>query len=123
MNTKQEPTSKDYLSANTQIPILNLYYLLCYAWNKLEEGRKIPVDASDFDSIVNLLSRVLVNGSNHLLKRGLDKSYREVTEEYNGIKGKLEMKASLSRSLFDRAKAICSFDEFSANNIQNQLRT
>ncbi|GAG60746.1 unnamed protein product, partial [marine sediment metagenome] len=36
------------MSSIIQIPIHNIYYLLCYAWNKLDE--KDIVDVSGIDS-------------------------------------------------------------------------
>ena len=33
------------------IPVLNIYYLLCYAWDSLEYAEMAHVDSDDFDSI------------------------------------------------------------------------
>lgn len=104
-----------------EIPIKNIFYLLSYAWNKLEEADKLEISLADYDDALNLLSRILVSGSNHILKKGLDKSYRSVTEEYPGIKGKIDFKASLTKNLFKQGKAVCTFDEFSSNVLHNQI--
>lgn len=104
-----------------EIPILNIYYLLCYAWDRLEEGEKVKVSVSDYNDALNLFTRVLLNGIIHLFKRGLDKSYNPIIEEYSGIKGKIDFNASLNKQLFKQAKAICEFDEFGINTIQNQI--
>ena len=52
------------------IPIENIYYLLCYAWDKLEEKDIVSVNKLDSKNILDLLSRVLINGMNYLIKRG-----------------------------------------------------
>lgn len=103
------------------IPIRNIFYLLSYAWNKLEEAEKMEISASDYKDALNLFTRVLVNGSNRLLKKGLDKAYLTVTEEYPGVKGKINFKESLNKQLFKQGKAVCAYDIFSSNVLHNQI--
>jgi len=104
-----------------KIPIQNIYYLLSYAWNKLEESEKLEIDISDYEDSLNLLSRILISGTNRLLKKGLDKSYITVNERYPGIKGKINFKDSLRQNSFRQGYAICEFDKFSPNVIQNKI--
>ena len=104
-----------------KIPIQNIYYLLCYAWDKLEEGSKVNVSQSDYENAIELYARVLINGCKHLFKRGLEHNYNDVTREYVGIKGKIDFNASLNKNLFKQGRAICQFDEFEVNILQNQL--
>jgi 5-methylcytosine-specific restriction enzyme subunit McrC len=104
-----------------KIPIQNIYYLLCYAWDKLEEGQKIAVSSSDYEESINLLGRVLVNGCQLLFKRGLERNYIELCEEYIGIKGKIDFKESLNKNLFKQGRSICQFDNFDTDILQNQL--
>lgn len=104
-----------------QIPILNIYYLLSYAWDKLDEADRISAGTSDYDQIVDLFARLLINGCNKLLKQGLERDYILKSEIYNGIKGKIDFSASLNRGLFRQGKAVCEFDEFAANVIVNQI--
>lgn len=104
-----------------RIPILNIYYLLCYAWDKLEEGEKVTAGISDYQTAIDLFTRVLVNGCNRLFKKGLDRDYIAITETYNGIKGKINFAASINANAFDQGKAVCEFDEFQYNILQNQL--
>ena len=94
---------------------------MSYAWNKLEQAEKLDVSLSEYNDSINLFTRVLVEGCNHLLKKGLDRSYITVNEEYNGIKGKINFKDSLNNNLFKQGKAVCSFDEFTSNVIHNQI--
>jgi 5-methylcytosine-specific restriction enzyme subunit McrC len=56
-----------------QIPIENIYYLLSYAWNKLEQKDKVNVSAEDTISYIDLFAKVLVNGTRILLKEALIK--------------------------------------------------
>lgn len=103
------------------IPIQNIYYLLCYAWNKLEEKEKVDVDAESFQEIYDLFAKVLANGCSYLLKRGFDRNYIEHEEIIPGIKGKLLLSESLKQNLFRQNRALCVYDDFSHNIIHNQI--
>jgi 5-methylcytosine-specific restriction enzyme subunit McrC len=104
-----------------EIPIQNIYYLLCYAWDKLEERDLVAVNAQKFKDLPNLFARVLVSGLRFLFKRGLDRSYRSSVEEYRGIKGKLQLMESIKRNSLAMARAYCAYDELTHNVLQNQL--
>lgn len=104
-----------------QIPIENIYYLLCYAWNKLEEKDKVSVSIDDKTDLLDLFAKVLINATRILLKRGIDKSYIDHTSEIIGVKGKLEMSNTLKQNSLLKQKTICTFDEFSANILSNQI--
>ncbi|MEP6951103.1 MAG: hypothetical protein ABI863_17575 [Ginsengibacter sp.] len=103
------------------IPIQNIYYLLCYAWNKMQEKDIVNIDASDYDQLPDLLAKVLISGCNRLFKQGLDRNYIEITEVYSGVKGKLEFTESIRTQAFLFGKSVCRFDDFSHNILPNQL--
>ena len=107
--------------AATAIPIENIYYLLCYAWERLPEAEIVSVAQDPETELVDLFARVLAGGVTHLLKRGLDRSYGTRTDELPGIRGRLELGQSLHRASFIRARAVCTFDEMSANVLHNQI--
>jgi 5-methylcytosine-specific restriction enzyme subunit McrC len=103
------------------IPIKNIYYLLSYAWNKLEESELVDVSAEDESDLLNLLGRVLLNGTKTLLKRGIDRQYITENEVYQGIKGKVNITDSLRKNLFSKGLSVCEFDELSADILPNQI--
>jgi 5-methylcytosine-specific restriction enzyme subunit McrC len=104
-----------------KIPIQNIYYLLCYAWDKLEEGKRVNVSQSDYENAIDLYARVLINGCKSLFKRGLERNYNDIKTEYIGVKGKIDFSASLNKNLFKQGRSICQFDEFEVNILQNQI--
>lgn len=104
-----------------QIPIENIYYLLCYAWNKLDEKERVSIDVDDKTELLDLFAKILINGSKILLKRGIDKNYIEVTEELAGVKGKLEFSQTVKQGILFKQRTICKFDEFSANILSNRI--
>src|SRR4051794_28955982 len=104
-----------------QIPIENIYYLLCYAWNTLEEKDRVDVSIDDRTELLDLFAKILIGSTRVLIRRGMDRSYVPLTEEFAGIKGKLELSATVKGSLRLRSRTICSFDEFSPDILTNRI--
>lgn len=103
------------------IPISNIYYLLCYAWNKLDEKEIVEINADNYNSLIDLLTKVLTNGTSYLLKRGLDRDYIEVSEKVNGVKGKMDISSTIKHNLLVQKKTICEYDEFDYDILHNQI--
>ncbi len=104
-----------------KIPVHNLYYLLCYAWDRLHESRVVAVDASDYEHLVNLFARVLSSGLEHLLKRGLDQGYQEHREVCAGVRGRIDFAASIKAHLFPLGPAACVFEELTHDVLHNRI--
>ncbi len=104
-----------------RIPIQNIYYLLCYAWNKLEEKDIVSVSQTDKDKIVDLFGKVLCNGIAHLLKRGLDRGYVLHREETGRIRGKINFTTTLRKNFFNLPRINCEYDELSHDILHNQI--
>src|SRR5262245_55495172 len=102
------------------IPIQNIYFLLCYAWDKLEERDVVDVDSVGVTELVDLFARVLINGTNHLLKRGFDRSYVAHAEWTGRLRGKIKFEAAAKTGAI-RATLPCEFDELSYDVLHNQL--
>lgn len=103
------------------IPIQNLYFLLCYAWNRLEERDLVNVSTVDATSLLNLFARVLISGAQYLLHRGLDRGYVLIEEDIGGIRGKIDFSSTLKRQLMINARLHCRFDELSYDVIHNRI--
>jgi 5-methylcytosine-specific restriction enzyme subunit McrC len=109
------------MSTSVKIPVLNIYYLLCYAWNKLEERDIVDVTGVDSTNLYDLFAKVLVGGMNHLLKRGLDRGYISHSEDSKCLRGKINFGISLKRNLLMKAQIHCEYDELSHNILHNQI--
>lgn len=103
------------------IPIANIYYLLSYAWNKLDEKDRIKVSTDGITNTKDLLAKILINGTNVLLKRGLDKSYIHHIEDVSAIKGKIQISDTLKGNLLAKQRTVCGFDEYSSDTLLNQI--
>jgi len=104
------------------IPIQNLYYLLCYAWNRLpEQADLLAMEATPFHRPLELLAHVLLTGVRRLLRQGLPVAYTERTEELTELRGRLLLAPTLARHLLPQGRAICAYDELGPDTAPNQL--
>ena len=104
-----------------EIPIENIYYLLIYAWNKLKEKDIVNVRAEDSTDLLDLFAKMLITGTTHLLKRGLDRQYISYREDTGTLRGKINFPESIKRNLFIIPRAHCEFSELSHNILHNQI--
>lgn len=105
----------------SKIPIENLYFLLCYAWDRLEERDLVNVSANEHSHLLDLLVNVLLNGTTYLLKRGLNHDYLAQLHTHAGVKGKLLLPQTLKRNILSQNQTVCEFDEFLPNILHNQI--
>ena len=104
-----------------EIPIQNLYFMLCYAWDNLDTLKVKNVHSAQADNVTDLFGRVLREAVNDIIKPGLWRNYVESIDELPAIKGKLILSASIGKGLLHLGRAVCLTDEYSINNRPNQL--
>ncbi|PHP66738.1 5-methylcytosine-specific restriction endonuclease system specificity protein McrC [Zhengella mangrovi] len=103
------------------IPIRNIYYLLCYSWNRLEEGEIADVSGVDSSELADLFASVLISGVRHLMRRGLGRDYERFEEDLASLRGRVLVAESSRRMLMVHGKARCEYDELTANTIPNRV--
>ena len=103
------------------IPVKNIYIMFLYAWRKHLEGKIVNIDAEEHTDLQNLSAKILINGINHLFKRGLTRDYRSKSDEIKSVKGKINFNTTIKKNLLMNGKVSCEFDEFDEDNIQNQI--
>jgi 5-methylcytosine-specific restriction enzyme subunit McrC len=104
-----------------KISVLNVYYLLCYAWDTLEEGKLVDVTTEPFKSLPDLFARVLTTGIARLLKRGLDQGYLPEASDTRSPRGKLDITETVKRNLLIRSSVRCLYDELSHDELHNRI--
>ncbi|WP_415298157.1 5-methylcytosine restriction system specificity protein McrC [Clostridium perfringens] len=96
----------------SKIPIKNIYYMLCYAWEIVEKAEEVSVENEDFDNIYNLLCKMYIKEMDSLTRRGFNKYYLRNEDELSSLRGKINVSTSIKgQALFSR-KLFCEFDEF-----------
>jgi 5-methylcytosine-specific restriction enzyme subunit McrC len=103
------------------VPIRNIYYLLCYAWEKLGALDTTDAGALTGDRVENLLAKVLVDGVTHLMRRGLDRGYLAVDQEGRQLRGKVLLVETAQRLLLQQGRVACRSDELSHDVPHNRV--
>lgn len=104
------------------IPVANVYYLLCYAWRHVEESDLVRLDdLAGLDEVHDLLGTVLAEGTFRLLRSGIDRGYREVREDLAGVRGRIAMSETAARALQRRGRLACDFEELAHDVIHNRI--
>jgi 5-methylcytosine-specific restriction enzyme subunit McrC len=104
------------------IPIQNLYYLLCYAWNRLPEpGEWQHVAEQEFHRPLELLTQLLLLGTRRLLLQGLPLGYAEREAELTELRGRVLLTPTITRDLLRQGRAVCAYDELGPNTPLNRL--
>jgi 5-methylcytosine-specific restriction enzyme subunit McrC len=104
------------------VPLATLYYLLCYAWQRLPAPAVLQAtEATPFHRPLELLTQMLLHATRELLRGGLPRSFQTQEAELRELRGHIELSSSLSRGLLPQGRAVCTYDELSTNRPLHQL--
>jgi len=103
------------------IPIKNIYYMLAYAFKEIKSEDDERIKGEEFENIYDLFAEILTKGVSYLLKQGLHKEYITKHEVISTLKGKLNLQETIKEKLAQRLRLACEYDEFTINNIYNQI--
>lgn len=96
------------------IPLATLYYLLCYAWQRLPEPAVLQAaEATPFHRPLELLTQMLLHAARPLLRAGLPLGYVAHEQETSELRGRVQLAPTIGRGLLPRGRAVCAFDELS----------
>lgn len=103
------------------IRILNIYYMLAYAFQILREQGYASCGTEQFENTADLLSAILVKGVSVQIKRGLGRTYIEETEPLSCLRGKIDLTESIKQQTLIKQQLVCTYDEFSVDSYMNQV--
>jgi 5-methylcytosine-specific restriction enzyme subunit McrC len=103
------------------ITVQNVYYLLCYAWDRLEARGLSDVTAVPGDRVENLLGLVLRDAVARLVRAGLDRGYETIDEEGRRVRGKILVSQTAQRMLLPRGRVACQVDELTHDVPHNRV--
>ena len=103
------------------IRIQNIYYMLSYAFQVLNEQGYKQIATEEFENVAELCSAILIKGVTSQIKRGLGKEYVEQTDSLASLRGKINISASVKGQTLLNKRMICSYDEFSVNSYMNRI--
>lgn len=99
----------------------NLIYMLSYTKNlqiKTSDNAKLSKEKNPF---LEILIREFANSLFEALKRFTPKNYIQQEDNLNYLRGKIKFSENIRYNCANQAKFYCEFDEFSEDNILNQL--
>lgn len=103
------------------IPIKNIFYMLAYAFKELKLEHYQRVKTESFDNIHDLFAEIISLGISLVLKQGLHREYIEHQDTLNTLRGKLNIQETMKERMKQSGKLSCNYDDFSCNNIFNQI--
>jgi len=103
------------------IPIQNIYYMLSYAFQVLNEQGYKDISTEQFDNVAELCAAILSKGIAVQLKRGLGKEYIPQTEALSSPRGKIDITESIKTQSLLRKQLICTYDDFTVNSYLNRI--
>ncbi len=104
-----------------KIPIRNLFYLLSYVWDVDWEMEWSSINAEKSGDALNLLTRILATSTDRIIRRGLDRGYKEVSEELYGVRGRIDIANTIKRNGFASGKLTCGYEELDHSVLHNQI--
>lgn len=109
------------MTKDKSILINNIYHMLSYAFQTLNQETYDDVAVESFDEMYNLLAAILAKGIGLQLKQGLYREYISRQEELPVMRGKINMPGTIKNKLAHERVLTCDFDELSENNTLNQI--
>lgn len=103
------------------IYIQNIYYMLTYAFQVLKQTNYENISGEKFEDIENLFAAILYKGISQQIKQGLYREYVHVNDDLNTVRGKINLPETIKNKIKHKNLINCDFDEFSENNIYNQI--
>ncbi|MCL2202949.1 MAG: 5-methylcytosine-specific restriction endonuclease system specificity protein McrC [Defluviitaleaceae bacterium] len=103
------------------IKIQNIYYMLAYAFQVLNEEGYRKVVGEKFENAEDLLAAILAKGLSSQIKRGLGQDYIETTGVLSSPRGKINISSSIIVPHLSKRWLVCDYDEFTENSYMNQI--
>ncbi len=101
--------------------IKNIYYMLSYAFQVLEQSNYKSVASESFENAEDLFAAILAKGVAQQLKQGLYREYVTADENLSVMRGKINLSQTILNKTRQNHKIACEFDELSENNLFNQI--
>lgn len=103
------------------IPIFNVYYMLAYAFEFVDDGHLKSVGSEKFENQRDLLASLLAAGVGRQLKQGLCRTYSAKTESLMGVRGRIDISATMSNRFARKREIGCEFDDLTEDNAFNRI--
>ena len=101
--------------------IKNIYYMLSYAFCVLKQTNFDKIKSEEFTNVEDLFACILYRCASQQLKQGLYREYIEIDENITTLRGKINISETIKNKIKHKQLISCSHDEYSENNLFNQI--
>ncbi|SUP41730.1 5-methylcytosine-specific restriction endonuclease system specificity protein McrC [Veillonella criceti] len=109
------------MTKHKSILIHNIYHMLSYAFQTLNQENYENVAIESFEEMYDLLAAILAKGIGIQLKQGLYRTYMNLEENLPVMRGKINILGTVKNRLAHEHLLMCNFDELSENNLFNKI--
>lgn len=109
------------MTTDKGIFIQNIYYMLSYAYQVLQQQDYQCIASEKFEHIDDLFAAILAKGVSRQLKQGLYREYVSRSETRSVLRGKLDLPQTIKARIQHKPQVACTFDELSEDNLYNQI--
>lgn len=109
------------MTTDKGIFIQNIYYMLSYAYQVLQQQDYQCIASEKFEHIDDLFAAILAKGVSRQLKQGLYREYVSRSETRSVLRGKLDLPQTIKTRIQQKPQVACTFDELSEDNLYNQI--
>jgi 5-methylcytosine-specific restriction enzyme subunit McrC len=103
------------------IPVANIYYLLCYAWDQFAPDVLNKIATESSSDILHLFTRMLAAGVRVLHKRGFETGYTDREETISSVRGRIVITRSIQIRRRHPGRLVCLHDELDTNILRNKI--
>lgn len=104
-----------------KIPVENIWYMLLYAWELGEFKDRYSVETETAPPLKSLFTRLLLQVTQDVIRRGIQRSYIPKQAALSGIRGRVLFSESIKQNTFQEHKAVCRFSHFHEDILPNQI--
>lgn len=109
------------MECNKVIPIRNVFYMLSYAFQVLNENGYKKLGTEEFSNAGDMCAAILIKGVNNQIRRGLRREYVSCSDSLSALKGRINITESIKQNTLIKHQMVCSFDDFSPNCYLNKI--
>lgn len=103
------------------IPVENIYFMLCYAFDILKESCYKKVEVEKCSNALELYAAILEKSITLQVKRGIERGYVQRTDTLTVPRGKIEVTQSIRKMTHLKKQLVCTYDEFAADTYMNRI--
>lgn len=111
------------MTKDKNIFILNIYFMLTYAFRELKQNNYEEIAGEDFDNIQQLFAEILIKGISCQLKQGILKQYIIRKDSLPTLRGKLDLKVTIQTSYAESKNSVVNMMSYRKQHLQSDYKS